>query len=404
MNLFVLPSWYPSAAVPMAGVFVREQVAALVAAEPSLRVAVGTWGHHDGALSMRSAAASARALRWRLGARAAVRAVDAGGRWQEWLEPRLSWTLAWAGGNARGLLAASRRNLARARAQLGGIDLLHAHVGFPAGWIASVLADETGLPYVLTEHMGPFPVPPLLADGRPVASLVRAFERARAVIAVSPALAAAIRAHGLRCDHVIPNAVDTARFAAAAAAAPTRAPGSPFVLFALGALLPDKGFDVLLDAFARWNPPAAAVRLEIGGDGPERAALEARAVALGLADRVRFLGALAPEAVPTAMARCDAFVLASRRETFGVVLVEALAAGRPVVATRCGGPASIVGPEDGLLVPPGDAAALAAALARMHAEAGHHDAAGLRARAAARFGAAPVAARLLQVYREVLAR
>jgi glycosyltransferase involved in cell wall biosynthesis len=77
---------------------------------------------------------------------------------------------------------------------------------------------------------------------------------------------------------------------------------------------------------------------------------------------VRFLGALAPEQVPQQHAASDAFVLASFEETFGVVLVEALMSGRPVVATRCGGPEDIVHEGNGWLVPPGDPAALAAAM------------------------------------------
>lgn len=400
MKLFVLPSWYPSAANPVAGTFVREQVRALEPGRGGLDVVVGTWGHHDGALSLRDAGASWRALRWRLRARASWRRCAVGdGGWTEVLTPRLSWTLGWAQGGAQGLLQASRRNLDQAIQRLGRIDLIHAHVGFPAGWIASVLCSERGIPYVLTEHMAPFPVRQLLRGGRPRSELRQAFERARAVVAVSPALAAAIRHHGLPCTDVIPNAVDTGRFEASVRSRPA---SSPFVMLSIGALTRRKGMDLLLEALARWNPPAGEVCLHIAGHGPESAALEAQAARLGLGERVRFLGPLRPDEVPVEMSRCHAFALASRQETFGVVLAEALAAGRPVLATRCGGPESVVGPNDGLLVEAEDIDALAWGMRALREQALAADAEAISLRAVSRFGSPAVAARLRQLYERVL--
>lgn len=400
MNIFLLPSWYPSARSPMAGGFVLDQVRALASVRSGPGIVVGVWGHHDGALSLRDPADSWRALRWRLGASECWReCADGGRRWYEALAPRLSWTLGWARGGAGGLLRASRRNLDRAFERLGRIDLIHAHVGFPAGWIASVLGAERRIPYLLTEHMGPFPVRQLMHRGRPNDDLRQAFERAAAVVAVSPSLAAAIRDHGLPCTDVIPNVVDPGRFATAAR---TRPPPSPFVILSLGALTHGKGMDLLLDAFARWRPSPAEVRLHIAGDGPERAALVARAAHLGLGEHVRFLGRLRPDEVPQAMMQCHAFALASRHETFGVVLAEALTAGRPVLSTRCGGPQAIVGPEDGLLVEPESVSELADGLRELRELARSADGDAIQARAIARFGPEAVAAQLLQVYQRVL--
>jgi glycosyltransferase involved in cell wall biosynthesis len=400
MNVFVLPSWYPSAHQPMAGLFARDQARALALARPGWQVAVGLWGHHDGALNLRSPGDSLRALAWR--ARTAPGWRDGTAPLHEVLTPRLSWTLAWAGGGVRGLLSASRRNLAQAEARLGPMQLMHAHVGFPAGWIAAQLATERGLPYVLTEHMSPFPFP-ALADvrGQPLPVLREAFDRAAATVAVSTALAGRLRACGLRCDAVIPNVVDETRFARASAPAVTDP--ARRVLFTLGALVPQKGMDVLLRAFAQLPPQRQPVELHIGGDGPERAALQALAAALGVADRVRFLGTLRPEQTPAHFAGCDVFVLASRHETFGVVLAEALMSGKPVVATRCGGPEDIVTPANGRLVPPEDPAALAAAIHDVLQAPQAFDAAALRADAVARFGLHAVGERLAALCEEVVA-
>lgn len=394
MNVFVLPSWYPSRAQPMAGLFVRDQARALAAARPAWQVVVGGWGHHDGALDLRDAGASLRALRWRWRARAGW--VQGAERPQELLTPRLSWTLALAGGGARGLLSASRDNLQRASERHGCFDILHAHVGFPAGWIAARLAAETGARVVLTEHMGPFPFAALRDhDGSPNAALHEAYGAAAATVAVSRALADQIRAAGLPCSDVIPNVVDEQRFVLAPP------PPGPFTLLALARLLPSKGLDVLLQAFALMARRDA--RLTIGGSGPQGAALPALAQRLGVADRVRFIGAVAPADVPALHAASHAVVLASQAETFGVVLAEALMCGRPVVATRCGGPVGIVHDGNGLLVPPGDAGALAAALDRIASDHARYDPAALRADAVARFGAPAVGGALARLCERVAA-
>ena len=399
MNVFVLPSWYPSMAQPMAGLFVRDQAQAVARARPTWNVVVGSWGHHDGALSLRSPRTTLRALAWRLAKRPLWR--ETAGPVHEVLTPRLSWTLALAQGGASGLLSASRNNLRQAEQRFGRMSLLHAHVGFPGGWIASQLSEQAGMPYVLTEHMGPFPFPALLAaDGRPYSALRRAFENAAATIAVSPTLAAKIRSMGLPCSDVIANAVDETRFAPGAAD-PTR-----FVFFTLGALVQPKGMDVLLRALARLGAAPSTplpVELHIGGDGPQRAALQSLAASLGVQDRVRWLGALRPEQVPAHLARCNAFVLASRHETFGVVLAEALMCGKPVLATRCGGPEAIVNEFNGLLVDVDDAAALAARMHVMASGGVRYDAAAIRADALARFSMPAVGERVAALYERVLA-
>lgn len=403
MKLLLIPSWFPSENMPMAGRFVLDQALALQRHVQPMQLAVASWGHHDGALSLREPRRSLRALRWRL-------MQPASAQWQQRegldcaFSPSLSWTLRWSGGGVRGQLVACRRALELALQRWGSIDLLHAHVCFPGGWIARQLSREFCIPYVLTEHMGPFPFPALRQrDGRLDARLVPVFDDAAAVLAVSPALADTIRAEGLRCDGVLSNVVDVQRFAVASAAVGPR-PARPWVLLALGGLHRVKGFDLLLQALQLWNPPSGSVELRIGGDGPERTALQAQARVLGLEDRVRWLGGLHPEQVPDVLAGADALVLASRHETFGVVLAEALAAGRPVLATRCGGPESVVHDGVGRLVPTEDVPALAQGLAWLHQHSSDFDPEALRQDALQRFGPAAVARRLQAVYVRVLAQ
>jgi glycosyltransferase involved in cell wall biosynthesis len=367
----------------MAGIFARDQARALAHVRPDWRISVSTWGHHDGALALRSAASTLRAARWRWTATSAHRRD---GPLHLWQEPRLTWTLAWRGGGAAGLLSACRANLARAERALGRVDVLHAHVGFPAGWIAAQLAQ--GRPWLLTEHMSPFPFPALQdARGAPTAALRYAYANATQRVAVGRALAAQIESHGLGPVGVLPNAVDALRFTAVAAP-----PGGAPTLLVIAALEARKGIDLLLRAMAR----VPVWRLRIAGQGSQLATLKDLAHQLGLSERVQWLGGLHPRDVPAALAQCHALVLPSHAETFGVVLVEAWMAGRPVLATRCGGPDDLVKPGLGLLVPPGDVAALAEGLNALYAALPEFEASALRAHAEQYYGLSAVGERLAQ--------
>jgi glycosyltransferase involved in cell wall biosynthesis len=137
------------------------------------------------------------------------------------------------------------------------------------------------------------------------------------------------------------------------------------VLVFAGRLGPQKAVGVLLEALA----DVPDVTLVIAGDGPERAALERRAATLGLDGRVRFLGAVPRDSVLRLFRAADASVLPSAWENFPHTVVEALAVGCPVIATAVGGiPEVVVDGENGLLVTPGDASALAAAIGRFFSD------------------------------------
>jgi glycosyltransferase involved in cell wall biosynthesis len=126
------------------------------------------------------------------------------------------------------------------------------------------------------------------------------------------------------------------------------------------------------------------------------------AEASGVAHNVRFLGLVEPGKVPELLAKVDVMVVSSHYETFGVVAAEALMAGVPVVATRCGGPECIVEKGDGLLVPPKQPDELQKAMARVGLHLSDYSPRDIAARARARFSGPAVASRLTTEYENVL--
>ncbi len=164
-----------------------------------------------------------------------------------------------------------------------------------------------------------------------------------------------LRGHGIGADRieVIPN------FSAFAPAPPRARAGPPVRLLAYGRLVHKKGFDVLLEALAALGA-APAWQLTLGGDGPERARLQALAEARGIASRVAFAGWVAD--IRALLVTHDLFVLPSRDEPFGIAVLEAMAAGTPIIATRTQGPREILDQASAWLVAPADRASLSAAL------------------------------------------
>ena len=251
-------------------------------------------------------------------------------------------------------------------ARSGGFDLVHAFWPLPHGLLGMAAKRAAAIP--LVETFFGVELTWVESQLRPLRPALRAIVRgADGLTAISTHTAALLRAIEPTVDPVI------IPFGAAIAApdgitdAPP-APHSGLRLLFVGRLVERKGVHVLLDALALL-PEEPPVRLAVIGDGPERDALERRARSLGIEGRVEFRGYVPRETLEHALASCDALVLPAIRdakgdvEGLGVVLLEAMGFGRPVIASRAGGIVDIVRPGvNGLLVPPGDAPALAGAI------------------------------------------
>src|SRR5829696_5386834 len=254
-------------------------------------------------------------------------------------------------------------------------DAVHVHLGedlavFPIGAAAARLHH---LPLVLTVHTSVRHTV-AVSDLRSAVlkTLGGPIERwgehsAEAVLVITPRLRRLLLADGVdeHRIHLIPPGVNSSLFEG-----PFEDPfagiGRPRVLF-VGRLTPQKGVHTLVAAAGLLEDPS--VRVLLVGDGPERKALEREAERIDAGDRVRFLGFFAHERLPAAMAHTDVLVLPSVYEELGTVLLEAMWAGLPIVASRTGGiPDVIEDGVNGLLVPPGDPVALARAIDRLFAD------------------------------------
>ena len=291
---------------------------------------------------------------------------------------------------------AGKKLFARYVAQHGKPDILHAHCMNHAGILAHAIHQETGIPYVITEHSTTY-ARKLIHDWQWPA-MQPAAEKAAARLAVSKEFCSLLQNEykGLSWAY-LPNIL-SAKFEA-----PVDLSAKPqnehFTFCSVAHLQHKKGFDILLPAFAEALKIHPGLKLKIGGTGPEESHLRQLAADLNLSGSVVFLGALKNEEVLQLMYESDAFVLASRVETFGVVFIEALSQGLPVVATRCGGPESIVTPANGLLVPTDDIAALAAALIELYENHERYNSAHLRKQCLDEFGEHSIIAQLTEQYR-----
>lgn len=278
-------------------------------------------------------------------------------------------------------------------------DVVHGHVGTYGGWVAARLAPRRARVFV-TEH-ATF-LDRVLSQRHARELYDEVCSRATAVIAVSDVLRDRILAwfpHHADRIVVVPNAVPVERIPVRAA--PVR---DLHRWLYVGRLLPHKGVRRLVEAFAVCALDEPALRLEVLGGGPLLEPLRARVAELGLAGRVHLAGPVPHARVVKTLGRSDLLVHLSEYETFGMTVVEAVAAGTPVLVTRSGGPeetlrgldgvaGTTVGVDDGV-------ADVVAAYQRLRDGVSSLDLAGARRVMEMRYGMEAVGRRLHRLYRE----
>ena len=239
-------------------------------------------------------------------------------------------------------------------------DLIHAHAALPCGQAAMQLAEDLGIPFVVTVHgLDTFAT---RQSGRALSrwslkAIQDVYCRARAVICISEKVRARVAEHASANTVVIYNGVDANFFS------PGLNQQSPPIVLSVGNLIPTKDHALLLRAFSKIAAAIPDTRLEIIGDGPERKNLCRLALDLGISARVSFVGRQNRSFVAEAMRRCAVFALPSRYEGLGCVYLEAMSSGSAAIGCKGQGIEEIIEHgTNGLLIDPGDEKGLSEAL------------------------------------------
>ncbi|HEX3911716.1 MAG TPA: glycosyltransferase [Solirubrobacteraceae bacterium] len=258
-------------------------------------------------------------------------------------------------------------------------DLIHAHNAVPAGEAVRRVRASRAVraPLLVSVHGGDVLYTAVRVPGGGE-TVRRALTDARLVLANSEGIAELSRAHGARETRVVHLGTDVP-----AAARPPRRSGAPPTLVTVAHLVARKRHADVLRALAVLSPRHPTLRYAIVGEGPERAALEALAERLEVAERIDFHGQLAPERAVELARRCTLFAMPSTEEAFGVAYVEAMAGGVPAIGCRGeAGPEEIAAAGDGMvLVPPGDIERLSQRIDELLSDPHRLHEAGQRARA-----------------------
>lgn len=395
MNVFVIPSWYPSREHPISGIFVKEEVECIAEIHPEFSITVSLDGGSEYNLDPRRPFKSL-ALVFRYLKTAKYFSKSIAPNLRELHRPQLKWPALIFDGNMRRLINAHRQNFLDATQKFGRPELIHAHVTYPAGWVAMKLAQEFGVPFIIKECMGPFPfrIKKFLDNKGALTKWIREpLERAAEVIAMSPQLAEDMVGYGLRRPIVVPYPVDERRFELRPYRRRRR-----FQFFTLSALSPEKGVPDLLRAIPAALRERPDLHFWIGGSGRKDEYVQL-AQSLGIASAVEWLGPVSREDAPEYFSKCDAFIMLSHLETFGMVYAEAIACGKPVIATRCGGAEFIINENNGLLVDVANVGQVINAIIQMHDEVDKFKATEIRDEFLERFSRKAVVQKIARCYK-----
>ncbi|NJL15280.1 MAG: glycosyltransferase family 4 protein, partial [Microscillaceae bacterium] len=291
MNVFWIPSWYPVPENRAFGTFIHTQAQALTRHYPDVQLGVSLWGQGQAAYQLWAHQPLASFQKWRHWRKSTTFQVrHPGVNWWEMETPVAVWSRRWRNGNFAEVLRVNAQQALYFARQVGKIDLIHAHVGHPAGRIARHLAQVLACPYLITEQMSPFPFAAIWKKNHLHPVYAAVYAQAALNLAISPSLAQRMAACGIQKIRVVPNPVDEDFFYPLACDG-----GQSFTFFSLGRMEAQKGFPDLLYAFRDVRHRHPKARLRIGGEGSQKKKYQQLAKQLGLAKQVEWLGFLTPE-------------------------------------------------------------------------------------------------------------
>jgi glycosyltransferase involved in cell wall biosynthesis len=273
------------------------------------------------------------------------------------------------------------------------IDIIHSHLSYPAGFLGTILQRRKKIPNVVTEHSW---ITNYFRSRIHKISVRYTLKNACAVVAVSSTLSKNIRAFYDREITVIPNVVNVDAFSVH-----TSRGNGKLNIGLLGGMNNNlKGIDILLNAVALTGDLNLTVH--IGGTGKLLDDYKSLAARFGITDKCIFYGEIKHENKSAFYSGLDVYIMASRRETFGVVVVEAMASGLPIIATRCGGPEEIVTTSTGILIDKENPAELANAIREISVKLKLYNADAIRGYAVSGYSPEKVCGAITALYHTIL--
>jgi glycosyltransferase involved in cell wall biosynthesis len=320
-----------------------------------------------------------------------------------------SWSFKWPGNEplmARRWISSTLGLYKKYHNKFGAPDLILAHSGIWAGCAAERINQAYNIPYIITEHRS-FLVFSTAESKQQLTPLYRkmlpeAYRNACRLIAVSASMKPGLLEVTPDIEDritVVPNMVNGDFFSFPS----SERSKDPFVFLSAGRLVKFKGLDYLLRAFASLKSSVnVPIRLRIIGRGEEHQNLKKLADELGIHDEVEFTGRISRDEVSRAYREANCFVLPSLYEAFGVVLIEAMASGLPVIATRSGGPENIVEAPCGILTEPGNVDTLRDSMAAMIRNYASFEQSRIRESTLQRYGHREIAREYLKIFKNCL--
>lgn len=279
-------------------------------------------------------------------------------------------------------------------------DLLHVHVMLRTAVFAWLKGWPVGKPFLISEHASGYLNGKIAARGGFYKALMmKCFWQAKAITAVSPHLAEGMKSFGVPGEvRVVPNIVAFPELAIAAT-------GGRVQILTIADLVDDiKNISGIIEAVGQLLAEGADVEFHIVGGGPDEERLKALAAKCTLPERIVFYGRLDNEAAMEKLATADFVVINSRVETFALVVAEAIAAGKPVVATRCGGPEQFISSDTGILVDVDKPEQLKAAIKEMATGLEKYDPITMRNTLGDRYSSTTVGGQFHELYLDIMRR
>ncbi|EQC43368.1 glycosyltransferase [Bacteriovorax sp. Seq25_V] len=336
-HILILPSWYPTKKYPNNGIFTYNQAKALAQHNPNQTFYILNWGQEELYSSLKNPYKIVINLIRMFKSKSSERNIL--DNLIEISIPTITFShkvpLLWIP-----LYLTVKKVLKK----FSNIDFIHCHVVYPAGYIAS----KFSIPYIITEHMSPFPFPTYLDTTSKLQShILDTYSSAVTNIAVSNSLKNDMLKYSVPNVQVIPNIVDESSFTLKN----QNNKKEKIKLLSIGGLNHQKGFDILLEAFSKMSSEEQSdFHLTIIGTGTEESHLKSLHHTHAPDLFINWIGYIENSELNSFFHNCDFFILTSRSETFGIVYLEALYTGTPVIATKCGGPEEFIDDSNGFLV------------------------------------------------------